>query len=79
MQNAYTYFLTWVVVKILVPFWVPIIVRHLIFRVPNKRDPNFDSHPHANQGPKPHCLLVRSLGPLKYVRLGGGGGLGFRV
>ena len=32
------------VVKIMVPFWVPIIVRHLIFRVP-KRDHNFDNHP----------------------------------
>ena len=28
----------WVVVKIMVPFWVPIIIRHLIFRVP-KRGP----------------------------------------
>ena len=28
--------LTWVVVKIMVPFWVPIIIRHLIFRVPKK-------------------------------------------
>ena len=27
---------TWVVVKIMVPFWVPIIIRHLIFRVPKK-------------------------------------------
>ena len=26
----------WVVVKMMVPFWVPIIVRHLIFRVPKK-------------------------------------------
>ena len=26
----------WVVVKIMVPFWVPIIIRHLIFRVPKK-------------------------------------------
>ena len=26
----------WVAVKIIVPFWVPIIVRHLIFRVPKK-------------------------------------------
>ena len=24
----------WVVVKIMVPFWVPIIIRHLIFSVP---------------------------------------------
>ena len=27
---------TWVVVKIMVPFWVPIIIRHPIFRVPKK-------------------------------------------
>ena len=26
----------WVVVKIMVPFWVPIIILHLIFRVPKK-------------------------------------------
>ena len=26
----------WVVVKIMVPFWVPITIRHLIFRVPKK-------------------------------------------
>ena len=26
----------WVVVRIMVPFWIPIIVRHLIFRVPKK-------------------------------------------
>ena len=26
----------WVVVKIMVPFWVPILVRHLISRVPKK-------------------------------------------
>ena len=25
-----------VVVKIMVPFWIPIIIRHLIFRVPKK-------------------------------------------
>ena len=29
-------FHTWVVVKIMVPFWVPIIIRHLLFRVPKK-------------------------------------------
>ena len=26
----------WVVIKIMVPFWVPIIIRPLIFRVPQK-------------------------------------------
>ena len=27
---------TWVVVKIMIPFWIPIITLHLIFRVPKK-------------------------------------------
>ena len=27
---------TWVVVKIMVPFWIPIIIPHLVFRVPKK-------------------------------------------
>ena len=27
---------TWVVVKIMVPFGVPILIRHLLFRVPKK-------------------------------------------
>ena len=26
----------WVFVKIMVPFWVPIKIRHLVFRVPQK-------------------------------------------
>ena len=30
----------WVVVKIMVPFCVPIIIRHLLFRVPNKGPSN---------------------------------------
>ena len=29
-------FVIWVVVEIVVPFWIPIIIRHLIFRVPKK-------------------------------------------
>ena len=33
----------WVVVKIRVPVWVLIVIRHLVFRVP-KRDHNFDNH-----------------------------------
>ena len=37
---------TWVVVKIMVPFWVPIIIRHLLFRYP-KRDLNFDNYPYS--------------------------------
>ena len=39
---------TWVVVKIMVPFWVLVIIRHLLFRVP-KSELNFDNHPHAGQ------------------------------
>ena len=36
---------TWAVVKIRVPFWVPMIIRHLRFRV-SKKDLNFDNYPH---------------------------------
>ena len=35
---------TWVVVKIMVPFCVPAILRHLLLSVPN-RDLNFDNYP----------------------------------
>ena len=28
----------------MVPSWIPIIIRHLIFRVPPKRDHDFDNH-----------------------------------
>ena len=41
----YIYIYVWAVVKIRVPFWVPNIIRHLIFRVP-KRDHHFDNHLH---------------------------------
>ena len=34
----------WVVVKSMVPFWVPSIIRHLMFRVYPKRDSNFDNY-----------------------------------
>ena len=30
------------------PVWVPIITRHLLLRVPQKGDPNFDSHPYMH-------------------------------
>ena len=29
----------------MVPFWVLIIIRHLLFRVPKKRDLTFDNYP----------------------------------
>ena len=38
--------LIWVVVTIMVPFGVPIIIRHLIFRVP-KSDHDFYNHPYT--------------------------------
>ena len=44
---TYIYMYIWVVVNFGVPFWVLIIIRHLIFRVP-KRDHNFDNHPYSS-------------------------------
>ena len=35
-----------VVVNMMVPFWVPIMIRPLILKVP-KRDHHFDNHPYA--------------------------------
>ena len=59
----------WVVVKIMVSFWVPIIIRHLLFRVP-KRDLNFDNHPSGSLlGFRPQwvclCVLVWGRATLK--------------
>ena len=53
---------TWVVVKIMVPFWVPIIIRHLLFRVPKIWGHNFDNYPHRFErlpvlSPKPHSNI----------------------
>ena len=42
------------VVKIMVPFWVPNKVRHLIFRVPPKRGHYFDNHPFKRDE---HCSV----------------------
>ena len=36
------------VVKNMLPFSIPIIIRHPIFRVP-KRDHHFDNHPHGSE------------------------------
>ena len=38
------YMTIWVVVKIMVPFWVLSILRHLVFR--REGDHNFDNHPY---------------------------------
>ena len=35
----------WVVVKIMAPFWIPIIIRHQYLGCP-ERDHNFDNHPY---------------------------------
>ena len=45
LQTLYDSIDIWVVVKIMVPFWVPNIVRHLT-GFP-KRDHNFDNHPYG--------------------------------
>ena len=37
------------VVKIIILSWIPIIIRHLEFRI-IKRDHNFDNHPYRVQG-----------------------------
>ena len=36
----------WVVVKIMVPFWVSILIRHLIILGCPKMDHDFDNHPY---------------------------------
>ena len=38
-------FIMRVVVKIIAPCWVPIIIRHLWFRVPTQTNRNFDNYP----------------------------------
>ena len=38
------------VVKFMVPFWIPIIIQHIIFRVPQKRGHDFDNHPNVDVG-----------------------------
>ena len=58
MQLLVRCFNIWVVVKFLVPFWGPIIIRQLLFRVP-KRDHNFDNHSYEVQ---PSTLNSREAG-----------------
>ena len=61
-HNVYGVILIWVVVKIMVRFWVPNIVRHLIFRVPKQGtlilttthiEGGTDSHYSDSPNPKP--------------------------
>ena len=60
------------------PFWVPDIVRHLIFRVPEKA-PYFDNHPHDTCGHEfPESLrpeLVRTLSRKSYTMRPSTGGM----
>ena len=44
-QTLDIYIYIHVYMEIMVPFGIPSITRHLIFRVPKKRDHNFDNHP----------------------------------
>ena len=64
---------TWVVVKIMVPSWVPIIIRHLVYLGYPKRDYNFDNYPHPFKEPgsaeESQGLLV-GVDPSKGVRAG---------
>ena len=53
----------WVVVKIMVPFWVPGIVRHLIFRVPKKE-------PHVVNGVYAHAIFSLAYHPRVAARMG---------
>ena len=76
--QCYTPYILWVVVKIMVLFGVPIIIRHLIFWVP-KKDHNFDIHPYE---PDKLCRLRGQdnlPGPQKYVNNGLYGYYGFRA
>ena len=47
----------------MVPFWIPIIIPHLMFAVPQKRDHNFDIHPYTFANPQANrsWCLIKSL------------------
>ena len=56
----------WVVVKIMVPFWVLSIIRHLVFRIP-KREHNFENHPYRVLNRNPLVLGMANQGFLNQV------------
>ena len=59
------------VVKVRVPFLVLSIVRHLLFRLYPKRDPNFDNHPYGLDSLNPQVPKVgSSLSELRQGRFG---------
>ena len=47
LHDLVYYLVIWVVVKTVVPGWIPIKIRHLIFRVAKKGHHNFDNHPYV--------------------------------
>ena len=51
----------WVVVKIMVPFWLPKKIRHLLLREP-KKGPYFDNYPYMYIYIYTHTATVQ-LGP----------------
>ena len=57
---------TRVVVKIMVPFWVMNMTRHLISRDP-KGDHHFDKHPHASKVQVEVKLLHQSRNKRNYI------------
>ena len=54
----------WVVVKIMVPFWLLLVIRHLVFRGPKKGDRSFDNHPYLYRS-KIYSVHIHNLGSLK--------------
>ena len=64
----------------MLPFWVSVIIRHLLFRVYPKRDLNFDNYPFEGfrvLACGPTCGFRGALG--YRVQACGGFGLGFRA
>ena len=55
----------WVVVKIMVPFWIHIIIRHLIYLGYPTRDHNFDNHPYAYLKPNRRTPPIGNLALLE--------------
>ena len=57
-----------VVVKNVVPSWVPNIIWRLLFRVPQKGTPNFDNHPKVGLLGSP-CVIISRVISLLIIRV----------
>ena len=57
------------VLKIRVPFGVPITIRHLLFRV-SKRDHNFDNYPYRDSCESLVPAIMKSLEGLGFMGFG---------